>query len=87
LLSRSHILCANAEEAKAGHQLAPTCRAPIGEFTQIWRRLPPSFIPRAGNQLFAQLSGQRKAEILAQSEKELFYKIVKARISFENVHR
>jgi len=37
-----------------------------------------------GNQLFAQLTGQPKAEIFAQSESEFFYKIVKAQISFES---
>jgi len=40
-------------------------------------------ITREGNRLFAQLTGQPKAEIFAQSESEFFYKIVKAQISFE----
>jgi bla regulator protein BlaR1 len=40
-------------------------------------------VTREGNQLFAQLTGQPKAEIFAQSESEFFYKIVKAQISFE----
>jgi hypothetical protein len=40
-------------------------------------------VTREGTQLFAQLTGQPKAEIFAQSESEFFYKIVKARISFE----
>jgi hypothetical protein len=41
-------------------------------------------VTREGNQLFAQVTGQPKAEIFAQSESEFFYKIVKARISFES---
>jgi bla regulator protein blaR1 len=41
-------------------------------------------VTREGNHLFAQLTGQRKAEIFAQSESEFFYKIVKAQISFES---
>ena len=41
-------------------------------------------VTREGNQLFAQLTGQPKAEIFAQSESEFFYKIVKAQISFES---
>src|SRR6266481_2072595 len=40
-------------------------------------------VTREGNQLFAQLTGQPKAEIFARSESEFFYKIVKAQISFE----
>lgn len=40
-------------------------------------------VTREGNQLFAQVTGQPKAEIFAQSEKEFFYKIVKAQIAFE----
>jgi len=40
-------------------------------------------VTREGNRLFAQLTGQPKAEIFAQSESEFFYKIVKAQISFE----
>jgi bla regulator protein BlaR1 len=40
-------------------------------------------VTRERNQLFAQLTGQPKAEIFAQSESEFFYKIVKAQISFE----
>jgi hypothetical protein len=40
-------------------------------------------VTRQGTQLFAQLTGQPKAEIFAQSESEFFYEIVKARISFE----
>jgi bla regulator protein blaR1 len=41
-------------------------------------------VTREGNQLFAQLTGQPKTEIFAQSEGEFFYKIVKAQISFES---
>jgi len=40
-------------------------------------------VTREGNQLFAQLTGQPKAEIFAHSESEFFYKIVNAQISFE----
>jgi hypothetical protein len=41
-------------------------------------------VTREGNHLFAQLTGQRKAEIFAQSESEFYYKIVTAQISFES---
>ena len=41
-------------------------------------------VTREGTQLFAQLTGQPKVEIFAQSETEFFYKVVKARISFES---
>lgn len=41
-------------------------------------------VTREGSQLFAQLTGQPKAEIFARSESEFFYKIVKAQISFES---
>lgn len=40
-------------------------------------------VTRVGNQLFAQLTGQPKAEIFPESESEFFYKIVKAQISFK----
>jgi hypothetical protein len=40
-------------------------------------------VTREGTQLLAQLTGQPKAEIFAQSESEFFYKIVNAQISFE----
>jgi hypothetical protein len=49
-------------------------------------QLAPSVVvdvTRDGNRLFAQLTGQPKAEIFASSESEFFYKIVKAQISFE----
>jgi bla regulator protein BlaR1 len=39
---------------------------------------------REGDRLFAQLTGQPKAEIFAKSEREFFYKIVDAQISFES---
>jgi hypothetical protein len=41
-------------------------------------------LTREGDKLFAQLSGQPKAEILAKSEREFFYKIVDAQISFDS---
>jgi len=41
-------------------------------------------ITRVGNQLFAQLTGQPHAEIYAQSEREFFYKVVRASISFQS---
>jgi beta-lactamase regulating signal transducer with metallopeptidase domain len=41
-------------------------------------------VTRDGNRLFAQLTGQPKAEIFAKSESEFFYKIVDAQISFES---
>jgi hypothetical protein len=50
-------------------------------------RLAPSVVvdvTRDGNRLFAQLTGQPKAEIFARSDSEFFYKIVKAQISFES---
>lgn len=40
-------------------------------------------VTRVGDQLFAQLTGQPKAEIFPESESEFFYKIVKAQISFK----
>jgi bla regulator protein BlaR1 len=39
---------------------------------------------REGDKLFAQLTGQPKAEIFAKSEREFFYKIVDAQISFNS---
>jgi bla regulator protein BlaR1 len=39
---------------------------------------------REGDKLFAQLTGQPKAEIFAKSEREFFYKIVDAQISFDS---
>jgi beta-lactamase regulating signal transducer with metallopeptidase domain len=41
-------------------------------------------ITREGDKLFAQLTGQPKAEIFAKSEREFFYKIVDAQISFDS---
>jgi hypothetical protein len=41
-------------------------------------------ITRAGDQMFAQLSGQPRLEIFAQSETEFFYKAVTAQISFQS---
>jgi hypothetical protein len=41
-------------------------------------------LTREGDKLFAQLSGQPKAEIFARSEREFFYKIVDAQISFDS---
>lgn len=41
-------------------------------------------VTRDADRLFAQLTGQGKAEIFPQSEHEFFYRIVKARISFES---
>ena len=49
-------------------------------------RLAPSIvvsITRDGAQLFAQLTGQSKAKIFAKSDREFFYKIVQAQISFQ----
>jgi bla regulator protein blaR1 len=40
-------------------------------------------VTREGDQLFAQLTGQPKAEIFAKSEREFFYKVVNAQISFD----
>jgi bla regulator protein BlaR1 len=40
-------------------------------------------VTREGDKLFAQLSGQPKAEIFAKSEREFFYKVVNAQISFD----
>lgn len=40
-------------------------------------------ITRDGNHLYAQLSGQPKYEIFAESEKKFFYKVVDAQITFE----
>jgi serine-type D-Ala-D-Ala carboxypeptidase/endopeptidase len=49
--------------------------------------LAPSFVlvvTREGNQLFAQATGQPKFPLFAANEKEFFYKVVDARITFEN---
>jgi CubicO group peptidase (beta-lactamase class C family) len=37
-----------------------------------------------GNQIFAQLTGQPKFEIFAESERDFFYKVVDAQITFES---
>lgn len=39
-------------------------------------------ITREGNRIFAQLTGQGKAEIFPSSESEFFYKVVDAKITF-----
>jgi bla regulator protein BlaR1 len=41
-------------------------------------------VTRDGNRLFAQLTGQAKAEIFARSTSEFFYKVVNAQISFKS---
>jgi hypothetical protein len=49
--------------------------------------LPPNnvlSITRDGNRLFAQLIGQKKDEIFAQTENEFFYKMIDAGISFQH---
>jgi len=49
-------------------------------------QLAPTFIltiTREGDRLFAQATGQGKAEIFAESEREFFYKIVNAQLTFE----
>ena len=49
-------------------------------------QLAPNFIlriTREGDQLFAQATGQGKAQIFPESEREYFYKVVDAQISFE----
>jgi hypothetical protein len=40
-------------------------------------------VTRQGDQLFAQLTGQPKAEIFPKSDTEFFYKVVDAQISFK----
>jgi CubicO group peptidase (beta-lactamase class C family) len=48
--------------------------------------LAPGFlltVTREGGRLFAQVTGQPKAEIFAESLKEFFYKVVDAQITFE----
>jgi CubicO group peptidase (beta-lactamase class C family) len=40
-------------------------------------------ITRDGNHLYAQLTGQPKFEVFAESEKKFFYKVVDAQITFE----
>jgi hypothetical protein len=59
--------------------------AVLDRFTGAYQLAPTAVlaVTRDGSHLFAQLTGQPKAEIFAQSEREFFYKIVKARISFE----
>jgi Zn-dependent protease with chaperone function len=58
--------------------------AVLDRYTGDYRLSPGAVlaVTREGNQLFAQLTGQSKAEIFPQSEREFFYKIVKAQISF-----
>jgi hypothetical protein len=49
-------------------------------------RLAPNFIltvTREGNRLFAQATGQGKAEIFPEGELDYFYKVVDAQITFE----
>jgi len=49
-------------------------------------QLAPDFIlkiTREGDQLFAQATGQGKAQIYPESEREFFYKVVDAQITFE----
>jgi D-alanyl-D-alanine-carboxypeptidase/D-alanyl-D-alanine-endopeptidase len=48
--------------------------------------LAPSFVltvTREGNQLFAQATGQPRAELFAESDKKFFYKVVEAQITFQ----
>lgn len=48
--------------------------------------LAPNFaltITREGNQLFAQASGQQRAELFAESDRKFFYKVVEAQITFQ----
>lgn len=50
-------------------------------------QLAPNFIlivTREGNQLFVQATGQGKAEVFPESEKDFFYKVVDAQITFES---
>jgi CubicO group peptidase (beta-lactamase class C family) len=49
-------------------------------------QLAPNFIleiTREGDRFFAQATGQGRAEIFAESEREFFYKVVDAQITFE----
>jgi hypothetical protein len=49
-------------------------------------QLGPNFIltiTREGNQLFAQATGQPKAQIFPEGERDFFYKVVDAQITFE----
>ena len=49
-------------------------------------QLAPNFlltITREGDQLFAQATGQPKVEIFPEGEREFFYKVVDAQITFE----
>ncbi len=49
-------------------------------------QLAPNFIltvTREGDQLFAQATGQPKLEIFAESERDYFYKVVDAQITFQ----
>jgi serine-type D-Ala-D-Ala carboxypeptidase/endopeptidase len=48
--------------------------------------LAPKFaltITREGNRLFAQATGQQKAELFPESDKKFFYKVVEAQITFQ----
>jgi serine-type D-Ala-D-Ala carboxypeptidase/endopeptidase len=48
--------------------------------------LAPKFaltVTREGNRLFAQATGQQKAELFPESDKKFFYKVVEAQITFQ----
>jgi hypothetical protein len=73
---------ATSSEARVPIQLDS---AVLDRYTGNYQLTPAAVltVTRAGTRLFAQLTGQPKAEIFAQSETEFFYRVVEAQISFE----
>jgi bla regulator protein BlaR1 len=76
----------NATTSSAGPVAMVLDSVMLDRYTGDYQLAPSAVlaVTRDGDQLFAQLTGQPKAEIFAQSENEFFYKIVKAQISFES---
>ncbi len=72
----------SSPEARASIDLDP---AVLDRYAGDYQLNPSAVmtVTRDGPRLFAQLTGQPRAEIFPQSEREFFYKVVKARISFE----
>lgn len=77
---------ASSDAVQSDHVAINVDAAVLDRYTGDYQ-LAPSVVmdvTRNGNRLFAQLTGQPKAEIFARSETEFFYKIVKAQITFES---
>jgi hypothetical protein len=76
---------ASSDPAQPNNVAITVDAAVLDRYTGDYQLAPSVVIDvtRDGTRLFAQLTGQPKAEIFARSESEFFYKIVKAQISFE----